>query len=570
MIHQDLYLVEQGRKRSHILLLPALCAFLLVVRAAQLPAQDTNGVAPPPAASDSLAFHRARADSLDSLVRIFTAASDRPMFRGLRATGGISRGVVAGGLVSLELTRPVLNDDPIVTLSGKSGDEEAMAMRDIRLTIHDMTDTVLIVEVPDSLPRGAYELSVAVLDGDTTSPDILRRPHILFVEPLVNIIGWSLLPVAVLTLLIGLVTRHTAGASGVRGLRLLFLEPQNMTYSLSRAQFVLWVAAIAWGYMFLFFARGLVEDTWTFPPINGFIYTFLISLGTLVGAQATTSTKGAKGAGQLHPSIADLMVHGGVIALERVQQILWTLIAIGIFLVTIVKNYANATVLPDIPQELLILMGISSAGYLAGKAARKPGPIIHQVRVTSGSLLMNIVGDHLSRDAVLWIDGSQRPEKPSVVTADQQDPSEFAKELQFRLEDTAPEGWLSAPHAMLIVNADGQRCEWITTPRISKVTVTGWAPAAPVPQPPAAPDTAVPAIPAGPVTLSIETEYVSSGSAIEVTGATVEGPAVRDASAPNVWIVQVTPANPAEKPYDEVRIPFGKNQAALYAWTPGS
>src|SRR5207253_7529989 len=37
--------------------------------------------------------------------------------------------------------------------------------------------------------------------------------------------------------------------------------------------------------------------------------------------------------------------------------------------------------LPDVPQNFLYLMGVSSAGYLGGKLVRKPGPVIKVLSV---------------------------------------------------------------------------------------------------------------------------------------------------------------------------------------------
>lgn len=562
MFFQYRFPSERGRNRfARFFLFPLLLLCGLFPLALAQDEGDPNPESSAAASLDSLrALYdaaRSRADSLDTVMSAVLNSAELPQFRKLRAAGGISRGVVAGGLVSLELSSPALAADPQVILSGLPGERpEVTAIQGLHVPISDLTDTILTVRMPDSLPRGEYQVQVLVAGKNGAGPDILQRPRVLYVASLFNIIGLSLLPVALLTALLVLFTRRSGNMQGIRGLQLLFLEPQNMTYSLSRAQFVLWTAAIAWGYMFLFLARGLVEDIWAFPPLSGFIYTFLISLGTLVGAQATSSVKGVKGAGGVHPSVADLVVHGGVFALERVQQILWTLIAIGIFLTTIVKNYANATAMPEIPEELLILMGISSAGYLAGKAARKAGPVIHQVRTAAapppgggeGNVVLNIAGEHLSRNAVLRVDGIERPETPIVIAPDMQEPNEFARELQFRLENMPLAAWLAAPHHLLLVHPDGQRCEWATTPRIVNVTA-------------GEPDEE------GRMTLKIETEYVPREAAIDITGAVRDpGSIVREVAAPNVLNVTVNPANPLGEPFEEIRIPYGANRAATYRW----
>ena len=90
--------------------------------------------------------------------------------------------------------------------------------------------------------------------------------------------------------------------------------PETRTYSLARAQFFWWLTIIAVGYLFLFFAQGIYQGQWRFPSLEGFAVTFVDRLGTLLLAQATSSIKGAKGAGLVHPAPANLIVHGGVLA----------------------------------------------------------------------------------------------------------------------------------------------------------------------------------------------------------------------------------------------------------------
>jgi hypothetical protein len=76
---------------------------------------------------------------------------------------------------------------------------------------------------------------------------------------------------------------NAAPAEGARPrwwIEAALLEAENNTYSLSRAQFLWWLAIITWGYLFLFLGQGWVGGKWAFPPLGGFSYTFLISLGT--------------------------------------------------------------------------------------------------------------------------------------------------------------------------------------------------------------------------------------------------------------------------------------------------
>ena len=56
---------------------------------------------------------------------------------------------------------------------------------------------------------------------------------------------------------------------------------------------------------------------------------------------------------------------GGTVAPERFQYLLWTVVAIAGFLLLILRtDPGSLTELPKIPDSLLLLTGVSSAGYL--------------------------------------------------------------------------------------------------------------------------------------------------------------------------------------------------------------
>jgi hypothetical protein len=175
--------------------------------------------------------------------------------------------------------------------------------------------------------------------------------------------------------------RKAVGARTGRGtflLTALFLDEQTQTYSLSKCQFYAWTIAGVLGYVFFAVARSMVQGSAVFPDIPGGLPgILLVSAGTSVLATGITSSKGSKGAGEVHPTLADFITTGGVVAPERLQFVVWTVVGVFTFL-TIVFNSDPLSLsdLPTIPNGFLELMGISSAGYLAGKLARKPGPVI--------------------------------------------------------------------------------------------------------------------------------------------------------------------------------------------------
>ncbi|BAY28191.1 hypothetical protein NIES2107_00150 [Nostoc carneum NIES-2107] len=275
----------------------------------------------------------------------------------------------------------------------------------------------------------------------------------------------------------------------------LILDRQSNTFSLARTQFVWWLTIIVFGYLFLFIGRGLIQDIWEFIPLSGFAYTFLISLVTLVTAQATAAVRGSKGSGQVNPAWSDLVVHGGVVALERVQQVVWNLIIGVAFIVILLVTYTTASSLPSIPSEILVLMGISAGGYIGGKAVRKAGPNISQVVLWGEPIDWNtnpqltVAGEHFSLAGgvilqMVYLDESLN-EKPETRIEIKQDnvytlepdplnPTEFCKKLQINFNglNALPEyewsAWLQEFASnftdkkvkITLINADGQRAVW--------------------------------------------------------------------------------------------------------------
>jgi hypothetical protein len=166
-------------------------------------------------------------------------------------------------------------------------------------------------------------------------------------------------------------------------LRLLFLDPETNSYSLSKLQFYLWTVASLFSYAYLFISRVHVQNAiWPDVPPNlpGVI---AIAAGTTVSSVLVTASKGSKGAGPARPGFADFITSGGVVAPDRVQMLLWTLFGVGAFIVTtLAQSPAEIQTLPTIPDNFLYLMGLSSAGYLGGKLARKAGPVVNEISIS--------------------------------------------------------------------------------------------------------------------------------------------------------------------------------------------
>ena len=270
---------------------------------------------------------------------------------------------------------------------------------------------------------------------------------------------------------------------GVRGSKLagestgvlgaFFLDRQSNSYSLSKFQVIAWTSVAVFGYVYLFLCRVFIQWTFSLPPIPDGLPTLLgVSAGTTVAAIGITVNRGSKGSGPLHPSFADFISTGGLIAGERFQFFVWTIIGCGGFLgVVLANDPASLTNLPEIKGAFLTLMGLSSAGYLAGKLVRQPGPIIELLTIQEvipaadgnlGVIKLEVKGQNLSDSAAVRIDKKElRIDEYAVraVTAqDQPAGSSFFNVLQVELLDA--EQYRAGTHLLYLVNDDGQTaCE---------------------------------------------------------------------------------------------------------------
>jgi hypothetical protein len=286
----------------------------------------------------------------------------------------------------------------------------------------------------------------------------------------------------------------------------LFLDRETATYSLSKFQFYIWTAASVMAYFYLAASRAYVQGVWTFIAIPdnlpGIVF---ISATTGALAVVATNSRGPKGAGDMHPSLADFVSSGGVVAVERVQFFIWTIIGALVFLwLSLVQTPVDILELPKIPESFLQLMGISSLGYLSGKFARKAGPIINDVSVklgtfvpdkkegdaaapeSRGATIITIRGRILSPDADFKITYETKdkttpakevaltdhfaPLKTKIIDTDDQTSGQnkTAKKLELTIDQPALE-WLDGATMLLISNPDGQTASW-GLPRLPKIT----------------------------------------------------------------------------------------------------
>ena len=302
--------------------------------------------------------------------------------------------------------------------------------------------------------------------------------------------GGALL-VALLVLWLPVVLVKTSGEGfdvpGVGRWRLVavfFLDRETATYSLAKFQFYIWSAAAVIAYLYLAGARYFVQGVSDFVDIPGSLPGIvLISASTGALAQVVNTQRGPKGAGEEHPTLADFVSVGGVVSAERVQFFTWTIIGAAIFLwLNIAQDPASIREVPKVPDGFLQLMGISSFGYLAGKLARRPGPVINSVAVEprppveGKPVTITLRGRILSADAdfkISYKEQADGPETEVALTPDRLDPTEPVKgeeldeqskpdktykKLTIKVMKADPKWFLDGK--IVISNPDGQAASW--------------------------------------------------------------------------------------------------------------
>ena len=272
----------------------------------------------------------------------------------------------------------------------------------------------------------------------------------------------------VLTALVYLLCRRKAAQYKVEGrsyntMAYLFIDAESNTYSLSRLQLILWSAAAVVAYVYLTASQYLIQWTWALPKVPENLPSLLgISVGTTALSIGATGARGSKGAGPLHPEMGDFITSGGVFAPERLQFFLWTVLGVfGFVSATLAQNPATLTELPQIPDSFIPLMGLSSLGYLAGKVARKPGPIVRQMAPPppygAAGTIIHITGENFSPRAQVKINGALLQPGEISTGATAQADAQFVTELILTPTAIAPAA--SGVAAVKVVNPDGQSAE---------------------------------------------------------------------------------------------------------------
>ncbi len=162
--------------------------------------------------------------------------------------------------------------------------------------------------------------------------------------------------------------QHSFDANAAKSKRRSLLPKSTNPFSLSRVQLGIWTVVISCSYIYLQLCMGNCNDT-------GLNETALVLMGISAGVAAggtiidKREIQDGRFRHQNSPSegfFVDILSDDNGISVHRFQKVVWTGIAVIIFL-NKVYSIKTGCALPELSQTLLWLTGISSAAYLTLK-----------------------------------------------------------------------------------------------------------------------------------------------------------------------------------------------------------
>jgi hypothetical protein len=140
------------------------------------------------------------------------------------------------------------------------------------------------------------------------------------------------------------------------------IDGVRQPYSLARAQMAWWFFLLVVGYVFIWLVTGEADSL--SPSLLGLVGISAATALAAVAIRPASSVGPHASAGFVRDLISD---DRGVVALDRLQVVVWTLVLGGIFLTSVLWDLT----MPEFSATMLALMGISSGTYIGFKLPMK-------------------------------------------------------------------------------------------------------------------------------------------------------------------------------------------------------
>ena len=197
----------------------------------------------------------------------------------------------------------------------------------------------------------------------------------------------------------------------------VLLDKNTNTYSLSGFQAFTWTVVLTGSYFYIAIAFGILLQNGKIPEFNPSLVGLMSISYTGFIASHFLNKKNPKNAiSDTPPALSDLFMENGVIDITRLQLLLFTVVAVIVYLYNL---YLNNTLngLPDIPATLHGLLVSSQTGYIGGKvfgdkiAVNRILP--RKISISDKTIELHLIGAGFVDGMKLMIEGS--PFDPVLV-----------------------------------------------------------------------------------------------------------------------------------------------------------
>lgn len=181
--------------------------------------------------------------------------------------------------------------------------------------------------------------------------------------------GWSFAIAIAFLVVVLILTVMVRSKDGIN-----FFQSPDGAVSVSKVQVWMWTMTIIFSYVYLFLWQGppdtFPDSLWELMGISALSSGTAKYISVVTGKAQQPATPAVQEKIAKQNWLVSMLSDDGQPSMMRLQMFGWTLVTVFLFLMYLHKNRG----LWNVPQALVILMGISHAGYLADKGAGASKP----------------------------------------------------------------------------------------------------------------------------------------------------------------------------------------------------
>ncbi len=263
------------------------------------------------------------------------------------------RGAKEGGDVSPEMAAPI----PVIPLSLSAPQPEKpekKGRQELKFLIPEEQNLSGQILFPNTM-----QVRI-IVNGQSSGPARIKVVG-------KNFYNWLIVPALILLGLLAYVIFLFVRRRGIK-IETFFIDKKTNTYSLSKCQAIAWTAVLVGSYFYYAIGSSIIIERGVIPDFNASLLPLLgISYSGLLIARSIGTFIPKNDLEVVPPSLKDLVCEGGEISINRLQLVCFNITGILIYLYNLSGPNLLIKGLPNIPETLLGLLGVSQGGYLLGK-----------------------------------------------------------------------------------------------------------------------------------------------------------------------------------------------------------